>query len=202
MLPTVREIVQRPRQAELVLRSCREADAGAMLAIINTAAQAYREVIELDCWRDPYMTVSELRAEVGAGVRFIGCEIEGALVGVMGIQRILDVDLIRHAYVMPPHQGDGIGAAMLSRLCSGHPGPILVGTWAAAEWAIAFYRRHDFHLVSDESTSTLLKSYWTISDRQIQMSVVLAWPALSPRSAARLVDQAAQARGSALGLGR
>jgi GNAT superfamily N-acetyltransferase len=147
-----------------------------MLAVVNSAAEAYRGVIPEDRWHEPYMDAGELEREIGAGVAFWGYEAEGELVGVMGIQSLGDVDLIRHAYVLPGSQGRGVGAALLAHLRRLTERRILVGTWAAAEWAIRFYRRHGFELVSRERTVELLTTYWTIPERQIETSVVLADP--------------------------
>ena len=122
------------------------------------------------------MPPGALDQELSAGVRFWGYESNGSLVGVMGIQRVRDVDLIRHAYVLPASQGRGVGAALLEHLQRLARQRMLVGTWATAEWAIRFYRGHGFQLVAPERTAALLKAYWTIPDRQIATSVVLANP--------------------------
>lgn len=159
-----------------VIRPCRDDERAAILAIVNSAAEAYRGVIPADRWREPYMPRHELDEEIVAGVRFWGYETDGELVGVMGIQPVRDVDLIRHAYVAPEHQGHGIGSALLARLTSSVTRRVLVGTWAAADWAIAFYRRHGFEQVSPERRTELLKAYWTIPERQVETSVVLASP--------------------------
>jgi GNAT superfamily N-acetyltransferase len=165
-----------------ITRRCRDDDRDAMLAIINAAAEAYRGVIPADCWHVPYMPPDELDREIAAGVRFLGHAADGMLVGVMGIQSVRDVDLIRHAYVRPDSQGRGIGGALLRHLQGLSTRPMLVGTWGAAEWAIRFYQRHGFELVSPARKSALLKTYWNIPDRQIETSVVLASPAqVEPR---------------------
>jgi GNAT superfamily N-acetyltransferase len=158
------------------IRPCRDDEGPAILAIVNAAAEAYRGVIPADRFHDPYMPAAELDAEIAAGVAFWGYEDGGALVGVMGIQPVRDVDLIRHAYVVPARQRGGVGAALLEHLRAAATRRILVGTWAAAEWAIRFYRRHGFELVSPERKAALLKAYWTIPERQIETSVVLANP--------------------------
>ena len=147
-----------------------------MLAIVNAAAVAYRGVIPADRWHEPYMSRHELDREVDAGVVFWGCEQDGMLVGVMGLQPVRDVDLIRHAYVLPNIQRHGIGGALLARLRALSTRPMLIGTWGAADWAIRFYQRHGFALVSPERKTMLLKTYWNIPDRQIETSVVLANP--------------------------
>jgi GNAT superfamily N-acetyltransferase len=137
-------------------------------------------VIPADRWHEPYMPAEELDAELAAGVAFWGYEAGGELVGVMGVQPVDDVELIRHAYVAPGHQRQGIGAALLDHLSRASTRPMLVGTWAAAGWAIDFYRRHGFELVSPERKTELLRTYWTIPDRQIETSVVLAGPPIRP----------------------
>jgi GNAT superfamily N-acetyltransferase len=164
------------------IRPCRDDDREAILAIVNAAAEAYRGVIPADRWHDPYMSAGELERELAAGVRFWGHEDDGALDGVMGIQPARDVDLIRHAYVAPASQRHGVGAALLEHLGRSTTRRILVGTWAAAAWAIRFYRRHGFELVPPDRKAPLLRAYWTIPERQIETSVVLARPPLEPYS--------------------
>jgi GNAT superfamily N-acetyltransferase len=161
------------------IRPCRDDERPAILAIVNAAAEAYRDVIPADRWHEPYMPPEELDAEIAAGVAFHGYEDDGALVGVMGIQPVRDVDLIRHAYVVPGRQRGGIGAALLSHLMRTATRRTLVGTWAAAEWAIRFYERNGFQLVSPARKTALLREYWSIPDRQIETSVVLARPAFA-----------------------
>ena len=162
----------------MTIRPCRAADNEAIFAIVNAAAEAYRDVIPPDRWREPYMPMSELEGEIGAGVEFWGYEDDGELVGVMGIQDVGDLDLIRHAYVLPGLQGRGIGSALMERVTSDATRPLLVGTWAAAEWAIRFYERHGFEPVGRERSAELLRKYWDIPERQIETSVVLAKPPL------------------------
>jgi GNAT superfamily N-acetyltransferase len=156
-----------------VIRRCRDDERGAILAIVNAAAEAYRGVIPADRWREPYMPAEELDAEIAAGVVFWAHEHEGALTGVMGIQRVRDVQLIRHAYVLPSEQGSGVGRALLDHLIEHAEAPLLVGTWAAAAWAIRFYERNGFTLVPPARKDELLRTYWDIPDRQIATSVVL-----------------------------
>ena len=156
------------------IRRCGDDERPAILAIVNAAAQAYRGVIPPDRWREPYMPAGELDEEIAAGVRFWGYEDGGELLGVMGIQRVDDVELIRHAYVTPASQGRGVGGALLEHLVRSATAPVLVGTWAAATWAIRFYERHGFVVTSRAETTRLLKRYWSIPDRQIETSVVLA----------------------------
>jgi GNAT superfamily N-acetyltransferase len=158
------------------IRPCRDDERAAILAIVNAAAEAYRGVIPADRWHEPYMDARELEAEIAAGVAFWGYEVGGELIGAMGIQPVDDVELIRHAYVRPGDQGRGVGGALLERPRERTDRRMLVGTWAAAEWAIRFYERHGFALVSPQLKDTLLRTYWTIPDRQIETSVVLADP--------------------------
>jgi GNAT superfamily N-acetyltransferase len=158
------------------IRRCRDDEREAILAIVNAAAEAYRGVIPPDRWHEPYMAAAELEAELAAGVEFWGYEADGALLGVMGIQPVRDVDLIRHAYVLPASQRHGVGGALIRHLQARAERPLLVGTWAAAVWAIDFYRRHGFELVGPERTAALLRTYWSIPERQIETSVVLASP--------------------------
>jgi N-acetylglutamate synthase-like GNAT family acetyltransferase len=157
-----------------MIRRCTNADVAAIYAIINEAAQAYRSVIPTDCWHEPYMTRSDLIAEIAAGVAFWGWDEADALVGVMGLQKVGDATLIRHAYVRPTHQGRGIGSTLLTNLAGQTMEPLLVGTWAAAEWAIHFYARRGFRLVSAAEKERLLKTYWSVPIRQQESSVVLA----------------------------
>jgi GNAT superfamily N-acetyltransferase len=158
-----------------MIRKCTDADTPAMDVIINDAARAYRDAVPADCLHDPYMPEHELLAEIAAGVEFWGWEDAGSLIGVMGIQKVRDATLIRHAYVLTRHQGGGIGGKLLDALIGQSSGPLLVGTWAAAEWAIRFYQRHGFRLVSPEEKDRLLGIYWKISDRQRETSVVLTY---------------------------
>ncbi len=162
------------RLASPAIRSCTEQDFDDIHFIINEAAQAYRGVIPADCWHEPYMGRAELRREIESGVNFLGYESDGELRGVMGVQCVSDVTLIRHAYVRTVVQRDGVGAALLVRIVAEAMPPVLVGTWAAASWAIAFYQKHGFELAAPERTATLLRHYWTISQRQLETSVVLA----------------------------
>jgi GNAT superfamily N-acetyltransferase len=158
------------------IRRCRDDGRDAVLAIVNAAAEAYRGIIPADRWHVPYMPMDELNSEMAAGVKFWGYAVNGELVGVMGIQSVQDVDLVRHAYVLPAHQRHGVGGALLRHLRSLSMRPMLVGTWGAAEWAIRFYERHGFELVLPARKSVLLTTYWSIPDRQIETSVVLANP--------------------------
>ena len=156
------------------VRPCGDQETASILHIINTAAQAYRGVIPQDCWHEPYMSELEFRRDLNAGIEFWGCEIDDKLVGVMGMQHVRDVDLIRHAYVLPSHQRHGVGGILIEHLCRQNARRMLVGTWADATWAINFYQRNGFELIaSPKRKAELLRGYWTISERQIETSVVL-----------------------------
>jgi GNAT superfamily N-acetyltransferase len=155
------------------VRRCGPADIEAICAIINDAAGAYRGVIAPDCWKEPYMPRGELEEEIGQGVAFWGYEEDRQLVGVMGLQRVDDAWLIRHAYVRSGHQGKGIGGSLLDTLREEARPPVLVGTWAAATWAIRFYESHGFVQVSPAEKDELLRRYWRVSKRQTEESVVL-----------------------------
>ena len=128
----------------MIIRPCREEERDDIHAIVNAAAEAYRGVIPADRWHEPYMPMEQLDAEIAAGLEFWGYEEDGELLGVMGIQPVRDVNLIRHAYVVPETQGRGIGGALLRHLLGVATRPMLVGTWAAAEWAIRFYERSGY----------------------------------------------------------
>jgi N-acetylglutamate synthase-like GNAT family acetyltransferase len=157
----------------IVIRLCHANEFEAIYSIINDAAAAYQGIIPADRWHEPYMSREELQQEINAGVAFWGYEKEGELVGVMGIQPVQDVTLIRHAYVRPANQGQGIGGKLLATLTQQTTRRILVGTWADAAWAIRFYEKHGFRLVSPEEKDYLLRQYWSIPQRQIETSVVL-----------------------------
>jgi GNAT superfamily N-acetyltransferase len=155
------------------IRRCRDDDREAIFGIVNAAAEAYRGVIPADRWHEPYMPMEDLEEELGSGVVFWGYEEDGELLGVMGIQDVGDVDLIRHAYVVPGRQRGGVGGALIGHLMAEATRQVLVGTWAAAEWAIRFYERHGFELTTRERGAELLRTYWNIPERQIDTSVVL-----------------------------
>jgi N-acetylglutamate synthase-like GNAT family acetyltransferase len=159
-----------------VIRRCTDADFAAILTIVNDAAQAYRGHIPADRWHDPYMPEAELRHEIAAGVTFWGWEQDGEVRGVMGLQDVRDVTLIRHAYVATAARREGIGGKLLGFLLERASRPVLIGTWAAATWAIRFYEKHGFRVVSPDEKERLLRKYWRIPDRQIETSVVLAGP--------------------------
>ncbi|HET7456675.1 MAG TPA: GNAT family N-acetyltransferase [Gemmatimonadaceae bacterium] len=145
-----------------------------MLTIVNDAARAYRGVIPADRWHEPYMPPHELAREIAAGVEFWVAEQDGRLLGLMGMQDRGEVALVRHAYVASTAQRGGVGTALLRHVMARADKPILIGTWAAATWAIEFYRRNGFTVVSNEEKDRLLRSYWSIPVRQIETSVVLA----------------------------
>ncbi|MFC1821820.1 GNAT family N-acetyltransferase [Thermodesulfobacteriota bacterium] len=157
-----------------MIRPCQEKDFEDTYAIINDAAIVYQGVIPEDRWKEPYMPRDELAHEIDEGVVFWGYEQGGELLGVMGIQDIKDVTLIRHAYIRTGNQRRGIGEKLLAQLRRKTDRPILIGTWADASWAIGFYEKHGFGLVTPEEKNRLLKKYWNIPARQIETSVVLA----------------------------
>jgi GNAT superfamily N-acetyltransferase len=145
-----------------------------ILRVVNDAAEAYKGVIPQDQWREPYMSTEELKAEIESDINFYGWTENRTLVAVMGIQSFNDVTLIRHAYVVTSRQRSGIGGKLLNHLLKvAQTSVVLVGTWEAAYWAIQFYEKHGFKLLSRQETDTLLRKYWTISERQIETSVVL-----------------------------
>jgi GNAT superfamily N-acetyltransferase len=155
---------------------CGAADFETILEIINESAFAYKGVIPSDRWHEPYMPRQELESEIRRGVRFYGYREGGVLIGVMGIQDITDVTLIRHAYVRTSRRGGGVGSALLRHLGGLTDRPILIGTWATATWAIQFYQRHGFRVAGAVERAQLLKTYWTIPERQAEESVVLFDP--------------------------
>jgi N-acetylglutamate synthase-like GNAT family acetyltransferase len=157
-----------------MIRYCTQRDFEDIFAIVNDAAQAYKGVIPEDRWREPYMPRDALGAEIAAGVKFWGFEGDERLLGVMGLQPVQDVVLIRHAYVRSAMHRRGIGGRLLQHIRSFTDGPLLVGTWTAASWAVRFYGKHGFHLVPHDEAPALLRRYWEIPDRQIETSVVLA----------------------------
>ncbi len=159
-----------------MIRRCADRDFDAIWAIINDGAQAYKGIIPADRWTEPYMSREHLQQEIAEGVVFWGYEEAGTLLGVMGLQQVQDVTLIRHAYVRTSSQKRGIGAHLLSHLRELALGPVLIGTWADAAWAIRFYERYGFQQVGPEEKNRLLKHYWAVPERQIESSVVLADP--------------------------
>ena len=156
-----------------MIRRCNDGDFDEILAIVNDGAEAYRTVIPADRWIEPYMPATELKHEIADGVAFWGFEENESLVSVMGLQRVADVTLIRHAYTRTAKQGRGIGARLLAHLREMADSPVLVGTWADARWAIRFYEKYGFRIVSPEQKEQLLRRYWKIPERQVETSVVL-----------------------------
>jgi GNAT superfamily N-acetyltransferase len=165
-----------------MIRPCNQVDVEAIWAIINDGAEAYRGIIPADCWNDPYMTREELDLEIEDGVNFWGFEEGDALQGVMGLQDVLDVTLIRHAYVRTSKRRFGIGGMLLRRLQTLTTRPVLIGTWADASWAIHFYEKHDFRLVPVGEKDRLLRKYWNVPARQIETSVVLCHDSFQVRT--------------------
>lgn len=164
------------------IRRCEADEQATILTIISAAAQRYRGVIPADCWREPYMSAQQLGCDISAGVNFWGYEDDdGQLVGVMGVQRVRDVTLVRHAYVHPDRQGSGIGGALLRHLETLTDQRVLIGTWADAAWAVRFYEGHGYTLIPQQETPVLLRTYWEISPRQLETSVVLAKAARGSR---------------------
>ena len=157
-----------------MIRRCDKHEFEQIYTIINDGALAYRGVIPEDCWTEPYMSRDKLQKEMDAGVVFWGSEDNGTLCGVMGLQSVRDVTLVRHAYVLTANQRRGIGASLLSRLRDLKKAPMLIGTWADAAWAIRFYEKNGFELVGPALKDRLLQQYWTVSQRQAEVSVVLA----------------------------
>jgi len=157
-----------------MIRLCENSDFSSMYTIINSAALVYRGVIPSDKCEEPYMPEEELAEEIGAGVVFWCWEEDETLIGVMGIQDVKGVTLIRHAYTLPSYQRKGIGSKLLNHLAAQTERPLLMGTWADAKWAVRFYEKHGFKLVTEEEKNILLRKYWNIPERQVETSVVLS----------------------------
>jgi N-acetylglutamate synthase-like GNAT family acetyltransferase len=172
----------------MIIRLSEAADFEAMLAIVNQAAGAYRGVIPEDRWHEPYMSADELRREIAQGVVFWVADDEGRVLGIMGIQDKGDVALVRHAYVAPGTQRSGVGTRLLRHVEGLTDKPILIGTWAAASWAIEFYRRNGFTVVSSAEKDRLLQTYWSIPARQVETSVVLANRPAGKRSIQAVIE--------------
>jgi N-acetylglutamate synthase-like GNAT family acetyltransferase len=169
----------------MIIRKAVDADFAAILAIINDAARAYHGVIPADRWHEPYMPAEELAGQMAEGVVFWVAEQDGRLAGLMGMQDKGDVALVRHAYVSPTAQRAGVGTRLLRHVEGMVDKPILIGTWAAASWAIEFYRRNGFTVVPSDDKDRLLRTYWSIPSRQVETSVVLAdrrWMERQPRA--------------------
>lgn len=157
-----------------MILQCNSIDFKGIYEVINDASRVYKGFIPADCWKEPYMSKNELRHEMDEGIVFWGYKENGELIGVMGIQHVQDITLIRHAYVRTFKQNQGIGGGLLSFLRKQTNRPILIGTWAAANWAIRFYEKYGFRLVSSKDKDELLRRYWAVPKRQIENSVVLA----------------------------
>jgi len=166
--------ISQKQKGDVVIRQCGTTDLSEMLEIINDSATAYKGVIPEDCWHDPYMSHEHLTGEIDAGVVFYGYETDDVLQGIMGIQDVRDFTLIRHAYVRTQGRNNGIGSMLLTHLIPIAANPVLIGTWADAVWAVSFYRKHGFFIVSNDEKDFLLRKYWTIPDLQIETSIVLA----------------------------
>ena len=156
-----------------MIRQCRDEDFDIIYEIINESATAYKGIIPTDRWKEPYMPKEELESEISDGVVFWGYEEDGELVGAMGIQDVIDVTLIRHSYVRTEKRNHGIGGKLLSHLREMTNRPVLIGTWADAVWAVKFYEKYGYHLVTESEKNRLLKKYWKIPERQVETSVVL-----------------------------
>jgi N-acetylglutamate synthase-like GNAT family acetyltransferase len=157
-----------------MIRKLKNVDFQDILTVVNDASTVYKGKIPADRWKIPYMSAQELKEEIWKGVKFYGFKEKGKLIAVMGMQRVNDMTLIRHAYVLPSCQRMGLGEKLLCHLLSlVKTSKVYVGTWEAAGWAIEFYEKHGFHLVSEEEKNKLLEKYWCIPDRQIETSVVL-----------------------------
>ena len=156
-----------------MIRECTSDEFDSICAVINDAAAAYRGIIAADRWKEPYMSQEELRREIEEGVTFSGFFERDDLLGVMGLQLVSDVALIRHAYTRTASQGRGIGSALLAHVQRQTDRPILIGTWKAATWAVRFYESRGFTLVDAPQKDVFLRRYWTVPERQIEESVVL-----------------------------
>ena len=157
-----------------MIRKLSSSDFEDILNVVIDAAQAYKGVIPHDRWKEPYMSAEELKKELDDGVEFYGLKENRVLLGVMGIQNVRDVTLIRHAYVLTNHQRRGVGEKLLNHLLPlAQTSTVLVGTWEAAGWAVRFYEKNGFKLVSKAEKNRLLREYWCIPERQVETSVVL-----------------------------
>ena len=156
-----------------MIRRCEDSDFGSIYEAINDAAAAYKGIIPEDRYHEPYMSADELRRQIEEGVVFWAYEADGRIAGVMGIQHVGDVTLIRHAYVRTVLRNKGIGGQLLRHLLSLTARPVLIGIWADAHWAVRFYEKYGFARVSTEEKNRLLRTYWRIPERQVETSVVL-----------------------------
>jgi GNAT superfamily N-acetyltransferase len=165
----------------ILIRKLTKGDFQDILSVVNNAALAYKDKIPVDRWKEPYMSDQELAEEIRSGVQFYGFTEKDVLVAVMGIQHVNDVTLVRHAYTLKSHQRKGLGEELLKYLLPlAATSRILVGTWETAPWAIKFYQKHGFELLSREETNKLLKKYWCIPERQVETSVVLEYKRQKP----------------------
>lgn len=158
----------------MIIKSTLPQDFQTIFEIINDASIAYKGIIPADRWKEPYMPEDELKTQINEGVEFWNYVESDQILGVMGIQFKGDVTLIRHAYVRTVARQKGIGGKLLNHLSQLTATPILIGTWKDASWAIRFYEKHQFRLVSEEEKNRLLKTYWSIPERQVETSIVLA----------------------------
>ena len=152
----------------------KKTDTSKILHIINEASLKYKGIIPDNCWKEPYMSKQELISEFNDGVRMYGYHHNNTLIGVIGVQEVKDVILIRHAYTLTSYQNKGAGSALLEYLLKKNQNSrLLIGTWKNAEWAIRFYEKFGFIMHAKEQSNLLLKKYWKISSKQIKNSVVL-----------------------------
>ena len=157
-----------------MITECTKKNISNILYVINDASLKYKGIIPNDCWHEPYMTKQKLISEFDNGVRMFSYNKNNTLVGVMGIQELKDVTLIRHAYILTRYQGIGIGKSLLQNLFKIKKNScLLVGTWRDATWAIQFYEKFGFVLHTKKQTAQLLKKYWSLPSKQIENSVVL-----------------------------
>jgi len=156
------------------IRAAGPPDLDTIFEIINDSARAYKGVIPETAWHEPYMPMDHLQSEIAKGVGFYCCDLDGRTMGVMGIQDVKDVTLVRHAYVRTESRSQGIGRALLESVTRLTPRPVLIGAWRAASWAIQFYQKNGFTLLDEAEKNRLLRHYWTIPDFQVEQSVVLA----------------------------
>lgn len=168
------EVFKLIRFLNTMIVKCTNGDLPKIYEIVNDAASAYKGIIPADCYHDPYMSLDDLTDQIGQGVTFWCYKENTTIVGVMGIQERGDVTLIRHAYVRTVARGKGIGSKLLHHLSEMAEKPVLIGTWADANWAISFYQKHGFRLLGETEKDYLLSKYWTIPTRQKETSVVLA----------------------------
>ena len=158
----------------MIVKSDHTKDFHTIFEIINDASIAYKGIIPKDRWKEPYMPKIELETQISEGVEFWNYQENNEILGVMGIQFKQDVTLIRHAYVRTVARKKGIGGKLLKHLTAMTHNPVLIGTWADASWAISFYKKHGFRVLPEKEKNNLLKTYWSIPERQVETSIVLA----------------------------